>query len=82
MTENPPNTGDDNPEQGIQDPLEPYAYEAMAIVAIAALEEILAGWEKEYPGIRAEDVDIALARFREAIRRRDIYDNPDSESKE
>lgn len=45
--------------------------EFQAALAYSDLDALLAKWMQFNPGVRAEDIDTALNRFRDAIDRRD-----------
>jgi hypothetical protein len=63
MSENPPSN---------QEPQDPFNNpEGSALIAYAELDELLTMWMKFHPQVAEEDVDAALVRFREAIRKRD-----------
>lgn len=58
-------------------PDDPFATpEGEAYMAHAELDELLTMWMKFHPGVDETDVDAAVERFREAIRRRD---NPEAD---
>lgn len=64
---------DDTPSPH-ETPRDPFANpEGEALIAYTELDELLTMWMKFHPNISAEDVDAALGRFREAIRKRDEF---------